>query len=253
LLIASKFFSYQSKKGKFMTRQIFTQNDLDEAKAAFRSALQDLYSGKETNTGKGSSFDVTLNKLLSVAFVFAASNENAKIVPLHRPDISKFLQGGLQQVLDFRWTYSGPDVYARRLGGEESSLYAVPLMEGSLNIDEIPYSTESQTLGKAYDQAKHLAESQIGGVLGVRQTSKLACNLQRILDKKTHQGKLFLMAYLDIIAPESETPLSGFPTFQQLVEERIQSLTSTTLADLSTDAFFAGELMRRQQALGQQH
>jgi hypothetical protein len=203
-----------------MRKEIVTQANLAEAKLAFASALGELHSGRETDTGKGSRFDSTLNGLLEAAFIRGASEDHAHIVPLYRPDLSSFLEGNLEQLSDFKWLYTGSDTQSRRLD-EGSDLYAVPIVvETNPDVAAIPYYKESQILGGAYHAAKTLAQEIILEQLGRQNHSVLACNLQRILDKKTQKGSIFLKEYLDIIAPDSKKHLSTFPTFEELVTQR---------------------------------
>jgi hypothetical protein len=209
-----------------MRKQIVTQDELDEAKSAFASSLEELHSGRATNTGKGFPFDHTLNELLAAAFIYEASNEQAKVVPLYRRDLSEFLEQGRDQLEDYKWRFMPSDLESRRIGPD---LYAVSLSVGSsLDLDGMCYKKESRILHAAYDASKTAVKEVINEVLGLHDRSELGSKVERILDKKIKKGLDFLSEYLNIIAPESETPLSGFPTFQQLVEERIKSPTSTT-------------------------
>ncbi len=225
--------------------RIVTPDELDEAKLAFFSALEDLRSASETNTGKGSSFDCTLNKLLAAAFIYEASDGNAQVVPLYRRDLSEFLEQDRDQLGDYNWRFMPSDLESRRIG---EGLYAVSRsVGGGLDLNGMCYKRESRILHGAYDASKTAVKKVIDEVFGLRDRSELGGKVERILDKKIHQGKLFLMAYLDIIAPESETPLSGFPTFQQLVEQRIQSLTATTPAThQGSPSFSEGEVRAAQ-------
>jgi hypothetical protein len=231
--------------------RIVTQDELDEAKSAFASALEDLRSASETNTGKGSFFDCTLSQLLAAAFIYEASDGNAQVVPLYRPDLSEFLEQDHDQLGDYNWRFMQSDLESRRIG---EGLYAVSRsVGGGLDPNGMCYKRESRILHAAYDASKTVVKEVIDGVLGLQDRSELGSKVERILDKKIKTGSDFLNKYLAIIAPDSQNPLSNYPTFVSLIEDRLAELraTSTTLADLSTDAFFAGELMRRQQALGQ--
>lgn len=205
--------------------RIVTQDELDEAKLAFSSALEDLSSASETNTGKGSSFDRALNKLLAAAFIYASSDRNAKVVPLYRRDLSEFLEQGHDQLDDYNWRFMPSDLESRRIG---EGLYAVSCsVGGGLDLNRMSYKRESRILHEAYDASKTAVKEVINNVLGLEDRSELGDTVERILDKKIKKGFDFLSRYLDIIAPDSKNPLSSYPTFVSLIKDRLAELRAT--------------------------
>jgi hypothetical protein len=201
-----------------MRQQVFTPQDLEEAKANFSSALVSLRSGEETDTEKGSRFDVTLNRLLLVAFVYEASQENATLVPLNRPDLSEFLEQGLGQLEDCKRRYGRSDIESRRI---DKDLYAVSILTGdSLDLNKIEYKKESRILDNAYNRSKALVQGILDEVFGLQDHSDLGTKVERIVNKKTYKGSGFLAQYLNILDPKSTKPLSSYPTFGQLVQQR---------------------------------
>ena len=227
--------------------RIVTQDELDEAKLAFSSALEDLSSASETNTGKGSSFDCTLNKLLAAAFIYEASDRNAKVVPLYRRDLSEFLEQDHDQLDDYKWRFMPSDLESRRIG---EGLYAVSCsVGGGLDPNGMCYKQESRILHGAYDASKTAVKEVINEVLGLNDRSKLGDTVERILDKKIKKGFDFLSEYLNIIAPDSKKPLSSYPTFASLIKDRLAELrpTATTPAThQGSPSFSEGEVRAAQ-------
>lgn len=105
------------------------------------------------------------------------------------------------------------------------------------DFGSINYRRESVALNGAYIAAEQGVRGSILNSFSQcknspLESSKLEDYIIRILDKKLNTGRLFLQRCLDVIAPDSQNPLSSYPTFVSLIKGRLAELppTSTTPA-----------------------